>query len=91
MLASTPTPHSTRPPTAHSTYAAALASPQKWSVGDVVAIAGLIGGIFGRGGGNEIANAALLKYLQQSMGTTAGRQAYDDFKKSNDPMDGLEL
>jgi acyl-homoserine lactone acylase PvdQ len=60
--------------------------PQRWSVGDVVAIAGLIGGIFGRGGGGEIANAALLKYLQQHVGTAAGRQAYDDFKRSNDPI-----
>ncbi|MDP9091855.1 MAG: penicillin acylase family protein [Actinomycetota bacterium] len=60
--------------------------PQTWSVGDVVSIAGLIGGIFGRGGGGEIANAALLKYLQQHLGTASGRQAYDDFKKSNDPL-----
>ncbi len=60
--------------------------PVKWNVGDVVAIAGLIGGIFGRGGGSEVANAMLLKYLQQELGTTDGRRAYDDFKRSNDPL-----
>jgi acyl-homoserine lactone acylase PvdQ len=68
-------------------YAAAVPSilPLNWTVADVVSIAGLIGGIFGRGGGGEVANAALLKYLGQQLGTTAGRQAYDDLKRSNDP------
>jgi len=69
-------------------YVAAAPSlaPTPWTVADVVAIAGLIGGIFGRGGGNEVANSALLKYLQSSLGTAAGRQAYVEFKKSNDPL-----
>ncbi|HJQ43022.1 MAG TPA: penicillin acylase family protein [Jatrophihabitantaceae bacterium] len=69
-------------------YAAAapLLVPGQWKVGDVVAIAGLIGGIFGRGGGNEIANAALLKYLQQQMGTVDGRAAFLQFKSQNDPL-----
>ena len=68
-------------------YAAAVPQllPTKWNVGDVVAIAGLIGGIFGKGGGNEVANAMLLKYLQQHLGATDGRRAFDDFKRSNDP------
>jgi acyl-homoserine lactone acylase PvdQ len=60
--------------------------PQKWTVADVVAIAGLIGGIFGRGGGNEVANAGLLQYLQKTMGATAGREAYDNFSTRNDPL-----
>ena len=37
------------------------AAPQPWTDADVVAIAGLIGGIFGKGGGTEIANAQLLQ------------------------------
>ncbi|HEX3337351.1 MAG TPA: penicillin acylase family protein [Jatrophihabitans sp.] len=60
--------------------------PQKWSVADVVAIAGLIGGIFGRGGGNEVANAHLLQYLQRQLGASAGAQAFREFKISNDPL-----
>ena len=45
--------------------------PQPWTVADVVAIAGLIGGIFGRGGGAEIANAHLLQYLRHQLGRRA--------------------
>jgi acyl-homoserine lactone acylase PvdQ len=69
-------------------YAAAvpLIVPGQWSVGDVVAIAGLIGGIFGRGGGTEVANAALLKYLRQQLGTVAGNAAFQQFKNPNDPL-----
>ncbi len=66
-------------------YAAALAPPQKWTPADVVSIAGLIGGIFGRGGGTEVANAALLQYLQKQLGRTAGASAFQQFKEQNDP------
>ncbi|TAM91811.1 MAG: penicillin acylase family protein, partial [Jatrophihabitans sp.] len=69
-------------------YAAAAPSlvPQLWSPADVVAIAGLIGGIFGRGGGGEVANAHLLQYLQGRYGAAGGSQAFRDFKKANDPL-----
>ena len=69
-------------------YAAAAPSllPQSWSPADVVAIAGLIGGIFGRGGGAEVANAHLLQYLQGKYGATAGLQAFRDFRTADDPL-----
>ena len=69
-------------------YAAAVPDllPHRWSVADVVAIAGLIGGIFGRGGGNEVANAHLLQYLQQTMGMSDGASAFQQFRTSNDPL-----
>ncbi|MGI8761322.1 MAG: penicillin acylase family protein [Jatrophihabitantaceae bacterium] len=69
-------------------YVAALPTvvPQPWSVSDVVAVAGLIGGIFGRGGGGEVANAALLQYLHKELGTSAGTSAFHQFKTSNDPL-----
>jgi acyl-homoserine lactone acylase PvdQ len=69
-------------------YAAAVPEvlPGKWSVADVVAIAGLIGGIFGRGGGAEIENAHLLQYLQHTLGTADGDQAFQDFRTTNDPL-----
>src|SRR6185437_8369086 len=69
-------------------YAAAAPQlvPQKWSVADVVAIAGLIGGIFGRGGGAEVANAHLLQYLQKELGAAQGAQAFAQFKTANDPL-----
>lgn len=69
-------------------YAAAAPSvlPTHWGVQDVVAIAGLIGGIFGRGGGSEISNANLLQYLQQQFGASAGANDFSQFKASNDPL-----
>ncbi len=69
-------------------YAAAVdaAIPQNWDVADVVAIAGLIGGIFGRGGGAEIENAHLLSYLRGELGQADGDRAFQDFKQPNDPL-----
>jgi acyl-homoserine lactone acylase PvdQ len=69
-------------------YAAALPgiAPTTWTVADVVSIAGLIGGIFGRGGGDEIQNAHLLQYLQQQLGTTNGNSAFRQFRTANDPL-----
>jgi acyl-homoserine lactone acylase PvdQ len=75
----------THPELLPADYAAAVAPPQPWNPGDVVAIAGLIGGIFGGGGGGEVANAALLQYLDQQLGTAAGATAFTQFKAQNDP------
>ncbi|MGH3743956.1 MAG: penicillin acylase family protein, partial [Mycobacteriales bacterium] len=59
--------------------------PEPWTAGDVVDIAGLIGGIFGKGGGAETANAALYTYLTAKLGAAAGEQAFAAFKSQNDP------
>jgi acyl-homoserine lactone acylase PvdQ len=56
-----------------------------WTSADVVAVAGLIGGIFGDGGGGEIGNSALLRYLQGQLGQSGGSTAFTDFKEQNDP------
>ncbi len=78
----------TNPALLPADYGAAAPSllPKKWTVADVVAIAGLIGGIFGRGGGTEVANAHLLQYLQKKLGATAGAKAFAQFKTANDPL-----
>src|SRR5581483_943255 len=57
-------------------------APQPWTVADVVAIAGLIGGIFGKGGGSEIQNAHLLQYLRRHLGARAGNRAFRQFRTS---------
>ena len=62
------------------------AVPQKWTDADVVSIAGLIGGIFGKGGGFEVDDAHLLTYLQGKFGATAGAKAYKDLNHQNDPL-----
>jgi acyl-homoserine lactone acylase PvdQ len=60
-------------------------APQKWTPADVVAVGGLIGGMFGRGGGSEVANSALYSYLRHKLGAKAGSKAFSEFKEQNDP------
>ncbi len=55
------------------------------TVNDVIAVTAFIGSIFGAGGGAEATNAQFLSELQNHMGTTAGRQAWDDAMLFNDP------
>jgi acyl-homoserine lactone acylase PvdQ len=64
---------------------ASMSTPTKWTPADVVSVAGLIGGIFGRGGGEEVANSALEKYLQGKLGTAGGAKAFSEFKASDNP------
>jgi acyl-homoserine lactone acylase PvdQ len=52
---------------------------------DVIAIASLIGGIFGRGGGNELNSALTMQVFVQRMGAKAGRRAWLGFRSKNDP------
>jgi acyl-homoserine lactone acylase PvdQ len=66
-------------------YAAAVGPPQPWSPTDVVSVAGLIGGIFGKGGGTEVANSALYRYLIHKLGKVKGQQAFLELKDPNDP------
>jgi len=78
----------TNPTLLPADYAAAVPGllPTTWSSSDVVAIAGLIGGIFGKGGGAEVANAHLLQYLRDTLGAGAGDQAFQQFRTANDPL-----
>jgi acyl-homoserine lactone acylase PvdQ len=66
-------------------YAALGKTPQQWSLRDVIAEASLIGGIFGKGGGNELRSALLLQALQKRFGARKGRRAWADFRSKNDP------
>ena len=74
----------TNPQLLPADYAAAVGPPQPWQVTDVIDIATLVGGIFGKGGGIENANAGLLKYLQTQLGAAAPT-VFTDFKDANDP------
>ena len=59
--------------------------PQPWKATDVIAEASLIGGIFGRGGGNEVNSALALEALVRRFGNAEGRRAWSDFREANDP------
>jgi acyl-homoserine lactone acylase PvdQ len=66
-------------------YAALGKLPQPWTITDVIAEASLVGGIFGKGGGNELRSALALQALEQRFGTRSGRSAWRDFREANDP------
>jgi acyl-homoserine lactone acylase PvdQ len=58
---------------------------EPWKPTDVVAVASLIGGIFGKGGGNEVGSAETLQALEARLGRKAGRRAWLGFRSKNDP------
>jgi acyl-homoserine lactone acylase PvdQ len=58
---------------------------ENWKPTDIVAIASLVGGIFGRGGGNELGSALTLQALEKRFGPKAGRKAWLGFRSKNDP------
>ncbi|HUR51307.1 MAG TPA: penicillin acylase family protein [Mycobacteriales bacterium] len=66
-------------------YAALSKRPEPYTRADIVSIASLVGGIFGKGGGGELANARWLQQLQAKLGKAEGRRVYDDLREKNDP------
>jgi len=58
---------------------------EPWKPTDVIAIASLIGGIFGKGGGNEVGSAEAMQALVERFGKKAGRRAWAGFRSKNDP------
>jgi acyl-homoserine lactone acylase PvdQ len=58
---------------------------EPWKATDVVAIASLVGGIFGRGGGNELNSALTMQSFVEKMGKEQGRKAWLGFREKNDP------
>lgn len=61
--------------------------PDPWVTEDAVAVATLVGGIFGRGGGREVENACGLRRLAANLGGTAAvaRTIFDDLHFVDDP------
>lgn len=58
---------------------------EAWKPTDVIAIASLIGGIFGQGGGNGLNSALTMQAFVKRMGQKAGRKAWEGFRSKNDP------
>lgn len=75
----------TNPSLLPADYLAIGRVPQPWHATDFVAIASLVGGIFGAGGGTEVQNAGLLAYLESRLGQAGGAAAFNSFKDQNDP------
>jgi len=67
-------------------YAALQRAPQHYTRGDIVGIASLVAGIFGKGGGNELANTTFYQHLLAEQGSEAkARAVYDDLRERKDP------
>ena len=58
---------------------------EKWKATDVIATASLIGGIFGAGGGGEVASAEAYNGLKAALGAVEAKAVWADFRAKNDP------
>ena len=56
-----------------------------WTRNDVVAVGGLIGAVFGAGGGDEVRRSQFLDLLQRKLGAEAGRRVWQDLRQRDDP------
>ncbi len=68
-----------------ATYALLKVTPAPYTRADVVYAASLVGGIFGRGGGQEAQNGIFLRQLQQRLGDAQGRAVLADLRDAQDP------
>ncbi|MCW3015123.1 MAG: Penicillin amidase [Solirubrobacterales bacterium] len=59
--------------------------PQPWTPTDVLAVATLIGGQLGNGGGNELAEVRLLMADMQRFGPTGGYKIWRELREVDDP------
>src|SRR3954468_15601013 len=66
-------------------YAALQKAPRPYTRADIVYIASLVGGIFGKGGGNEYQDALFFQALQQQFGARKAQAVYNDLREKNDP------
>ena len=57
----------------------------------MVAVAALIGAVFGKGGGDEARRAQLLSALQDRLGQHKGEQVWNDLREENDPETAVSL
>ncbi len=66
-------------------YPALQQTPQPFVLEDLVAIASLVGGIFGKGGGGELTNHCGLASMTTAIGSAAARAVFDDLHFADDP------
>lgn len=65
-------------------YPALQQVPSEFVPADLVAIASLVGGIFGKGGGREVANYCGIEALAGELGQAEARAVFDDLKLADD-------
>jgi acyl-homoserine lactone acylase PvdQ len=63
-----------------------------WTRNDVVAVAALIGAVFGKGGGDEVRRSELLGALENRfLDVGMGQQVWNDLREQNDPETPVTL
>ncbi|HYI79957.1 MAG TPA: penicillin acylase family protein [Thermoleophilaceae bacterium] len=72
-------------------YRATGNSARAWTRADVVAAAALIGAVFGKGGGNEVASSQLLSALRKRLGRRGGTRIWRDLRSAQDPETRVTL
>ncbi|HZN72755.1 MAG TPA: penicillin acylase family protein [Micromonosporaceae bacterium] len=65
--------------------------PVAFTVTDIVAITGVVGGLFGGGGGGEVLSALVRVEAQARYGVAAGDQVWRAFREQNDPETVLTI
>jgi acyl-homoserine lactone acylase PvdQ len=71
-------------PSCPAEYAALQKVPQPWTRADLTYVASLVGGIFGKGGGNEYDNALFYQRLANRFGERRAKALYDQLREKND-------
>ena len=64
---------------------------QPWVRNDVIAVAALIGAVFGKGGGDEARRSQMLSALQDRLGERKGEQVWNDLRQQNDAETSVTL
>ncbi len=59
--------------------------PDPWKATDVLATASLVGGIFGKGGGAELAWTEIRQALRDRLGRRGGTRVFRNFRSAEDP------
>ncbi|WP_328745894.1 penicillin acylase family protein [Streptomyces sp. NBC_00285] len=62
-----------------------------FKITDLVALASVIGALFGSGGGGEVNNAISLMAAQQQYGVAKGTEVWESFRERNDPEAALTV
>jgi acyl-homoserine lactone acylase PvdQ len=66
-------------------YAVLQKGPTPYTRADIIYIASLVGGIFGKGGGGETNNAVWYQQLKAKYGDATARKIFNDLREKNDP------
>ncbi|WP_348650498.1 penicillin acylase family protein [Catellatospora sp. KI3] len=65
--------------------------PVQFTMTDLIAIAGVVGGLFGGGGGNEVQSALVRVAARARYGTAEGDAVWNAFRSRNDPESALTV